>query len=198
MKYSKEKAMKHHDKKEEEVPQQEPQAVQDQAQAGTDAQQTGETPTDKQAEEPDLQQELAKQKDAFLRLYAEFDNYKKRTAREKTEWIKYASSDVLSALLPVLDDFERGLAAEEKERPGSAEAEGFRLIYNKMMEVLRQKGLAVVEVHPGDELDVDYHDAIARIPAPHKSLKGKIVDITQKGYKIGDRVIRYAKVVVGE
>mgnify|MGYP000868947261 CR=1 FL=1 len=198
MKYSKEKAMKHHDKKEEEVPQQEPQAVQDQAQAGTDAQQTGETPTDKQAEEPDLQQELAKQKDAFLRLYAEFDNYKKRTAREKTEWIKYASSDVLSALLPVLDDFERGLAAEEKERPGSAEAEGFRLIYNKMMEVLRQKGLAVVEVHPGDELDVDYHDAIARIPAPQKSLKGKIVDITQKGYKIGDRVIRYAKVVVGE
>lgn len=196
MKYSKEKAMKHHDKKEEEVPQQEPQTAE--TPAGTDAQQTGETPTDKQAEEPDLQQELAKQKDAFLRLYAEFDNYKKRTAREKTEWIKYASSDVLSALLPVLDDFERGLAAEEKERPGSAEAEGFRLIYNKMMEVLRQKGLAVVEVHPGDELDVDYHDAIARIPAPQESLKGKIVDITQKGYKIGDRVIRYAKVVVGE
>lgn len=196
MKYSKEKAMKHHDKKEEEVPQQEPQTAQGQVE--TDAQQTGETPTDKQAEEPDLQQELAKQKDAFLRLYAEFDNYKKRSAREKTEWIKYASSDVLSALLPVLDDFERGLAAEEKERPGSAESEGFRLIYNKMMEVLRQKGLTVVEVHPGDELNVDYHDAIARIPAPQESLKGKIVDITQKGYKIGDRVIRYAKVVVGE
>lgn len=188
--------MKHHDKKEEELPQQEPQAAQGQVE--TDAQQTGEEPTDKQAEEPDLQQELAKQKDAFLRLYAEFDNYKKRSAREKTEWIKYASSDVLSALLPVLDDFERGLAAEEKERPGSAESEGFRLIYNKMMDVLRQKGLAVVEVHPGDELNVDYHDAIARIPAPQESLKGKIVDITQKGYKIGDRVIRYAKVVVGE
>ena len=135
---------------------------------------------------------------AFLRLYAEFDNYKKRTAREKTDWIKYASSDVLSALLPVLDDFERGLAAAEKERPESAESEGFRLIYNKMMDVLRQKGLTVVEVHPGDELNVDYHDAIARIPAPQESLKGKIVDITQKGYKIGDRVIRYAKVVVGE
>ena len=134
MKYSKEKAMKHHNnKKEEELPQQEPQAVQDQAQAETDAQQGEEKSSEKPAEEPDCKQELAKQKDAFLRLYAEFDNYKKRTAREKTDWIKYASSDVLSALLPVLDDFERGLAAAEKERPESAESEGFRLIYNKMM-----------------------------------------------------------------
>ena len=133
-----------------------------------------------------------------MRLYAEFDNYKKRTAREKTDWIKYASSDVLSALLPVLDDFERGLAAAEKERPESAESEGFRLIYNKMMDVLRQKGLTVVEVHPGDELYVDYHDAIARHPGPAGIAQGQDRGHYQKGYKIGDRVIRYAKVVVGE
>ena len=150
------------------------------------------------APEQDAQAELARQKDAYLRLYAEFDNNKKRSAREKTDWIKYASSELLTALLPVVDDFERGLAAEEKEHPGSSETEGFRLIYNKLMETLRQKGLETIPVEKGDALDVDFHDAIARIPVTDEALKGRIVDVTQKGYKINGRVIRYAKVVVGE
>lgn len=191
--------MKHHKEEKENLrdTQEQAQAAEKEISAAQDAA-PGENDSQQDAAQEDCQQELAKQKDAFLRLYAEFDNYKKRMTREKAEWIKYASSDVLSALLPVVDDFERGLAAEEKEHPGSSETEGFRLIYNKMMDVLRQKGLKVIEVKPGDALDVDYHDAIARIPAPQESLKGKIVDITQKGYKIGDHVIRYAKVVVGE
>ena len=149
-------------------------------------------------EQPDYQQELAKQKDAYLRLYAEFDNYKKRTARDKADWIKFASSDVLEALLPVLDDFERGLAAQAKEHPGSADTEGFTLIYQKLSETLKQKGLVAIDVKAGDDFNVDIHDAIARIPAPQEKLKGKIVDVTQKGYKLGDHVIRYAKVVMGE
>ena len=191
--------MKHHKEEKENLrdTQEQAQAAEKEISAAQDAA-PGENDPQQDAAQEDCRQELAKQKDAFLRLYAEFDNYKKRMTREKAEWIKYASSDVLSALLPVVDDFERGLAAEEKEHPGSSETEGFRLIYNKMMDVLRQKGLKVIEVTPGDALDVDYHDAIARIPAPQESLKGKIVDITQKGYKIGDHVIRYAKVVVGE
>ena len=152
---------------------------------------------EKTAGQIDYPAELAKHKDAYLRLFAEFDNYKKRTAREKADWIKLASSGVMEALLPVLDDFERGLV--QAEAAGDAvNAEGFKLIYNKLSETLKQKGLVAVETKKGDDFDVDIHDAIARIPAGDEALKGKIVDVTQKGYKIGDRIIRYAKVVIGE
>ena len=129
---------------------------------------------EKTAGQIDYPAELAKHKDAYLRLFAEFDNYKKRTAREKADWIKLASSGE------------------------AANAEGFKLIYNKLSETLKQKGLVAVETKKGDDFDVDIHDAIARIPAGDEALKGKIVDVTQKGYKIGDRIIRYAKVVIGE
>ena len=148
------------------------------------------------AQEPDPQAELARQKDAYLRLYAEFDNYKKRSARERVEWIKMASSEVLESLLPVLDDFERGIAEAHKHSK-EEDIKGFELIYSKLMGVLKQKGLSQMEVNKGDDFDVDMHDAIAQIPSEDEKLKGKIVDVTQKGYKLGDRVIRYAKVVVG-
>lgn len=148
------------------------------------------------SEQPDMETELAKHKDAYLRLYAEFDNYKKRSARERVEWIKMASSEVLESLLPVLDDFERGIA-EANKHSKEEDVKGFELIYSKLMGVLKQKGLSQMEVNKGDDFDVDMHDAIARIPSEDEKLKGKIVDVTQKGYKLGDRVIRYAKVVVG-
>lgn len=147
-------------------------------------------------EQPDMEAELAKQKDAYLRLYAEFDNYKKRSARERVEWIKMASSEVLESLLPVLDDFERGLADAHKHSK-EEDIKGFELIYSKLLGVLKQKGLSQMEVNKGDDFDVDLHDAIARIPAEDDALKGKVMDVTQKGYKLGDKVIRYAKVVVG-
>lgn len=149
-----------------------------------------------ETKQPDCQEELAKQKDAFLRLYAEFDNYKKRSAKERIEWIKLASAEVLEALLPILDDMERGLA-EAKKHSKEEDIKGFELIYNKLVNVLSQKGLTAMEVNVGDEFDVEKHDAIAQIPSPEEDMKGKIIDVTQKGYKIADKIIRYAKVVVG-
>ncbi|MDD4820154.1 MAG: nucleotide exchange factor GrpE [Flavobacteriales bacterium] len=157
--------------------------------------QNNQTEQEKPAE-TDCKEELAKQKDAFLRLYAEFDNFKKRSAKERVEWIKMASSEVLEALLPVLDDMERGLA-EAKKHSKEEDIKGFELIYNKLVSVLNQKGLSAMEVKVGDEFNVDMHDAIAQIPSPDEAMKGKVIDVTQKGYKIGDKIIRYAKVVVG-
>lgn len=134
--------------------------------------------------------------DKYLRLSAEFDNYRKRTLREKMELISSAGEDVIKALLPVVDDLERALCATEKVADVNAVREGVVLISNKMRDTLRTKGLVEIEAF-GKELDTDFHEAIAKVPAEKKQ-KGKIVDVVQKGYKLNDKVIRHCKVVVGE
>lgn len=144
-----------------------------------------------------MEEILAKEKESYLRLLAEFDNYKKRNAKERIEVIKYASMDLVNSLLPVLDDFERGLAEAEKSSD-KANIQGFQLIYNKLYDILSRQGLSPIEVKKGDDFDVDFQEAIAQVPAPEAVLKGKVIDVTQKGYKLGDKVIRYAKVVVGQ
>lgn len=144
-----------------------------------------------------LQEQLGKEKDKFLRLFAEFENYKKRTARERVELFKTAGQDILSAMLPILDDFDRGLAqiatSEDKEM-----LKGVELIHNKLINTLKNKGLEEVEVNPSDAFDSEIHEAVTQIPAPNDDLKGKIIDVIEKGYKLGDKIIRYPKVVVGQ
>lgn len=143
-----------------------------------------------------LSDEVQKEKDNFLRLFAEFENYKKRTSRERIELFSTANKELMLALLPVLDDFERGLNEIEKSSDGPL-LEGMKLIYNKFKNTLTQKGLKEVEVKAGDVFDPEIHEAISQIPAPDKKLKGKIIDIVEKGYKLGDTIIRYPKVVMG-
>ncbi|MFZ9003415.1 MAG: nucleotide exchange factor GrpE [Robiginitalea sp.] len=143
-----------------------------------------------------LRAELEKEKDKFLRLFAEFENYKKRTTRERVELFKTAGQEVISALLPVLDDFDR--AVKELDRSGEAELfKGVELIQNKFRDTLRSKGLEEIEVAQGDTFDAEVHEAVTQVPAPDKKLKGKVIDVIEKGYKLGDRIIRHPKVVVG-
>lgn len=144
-----------------------------------------------------LKEELAKEKDKFLRLFAEFENYKKRTTKERIELFKTAGQEVIVALLPILDDFDRAYneisKTEEKEL-----LKGVELIKNKLNSTLKSKGLELVELKPGDQFNADVHEAITQIPAPTEDLKGKIVDVVEKGYKLGDKVIRFPKVVIGQ
>jgi molecular chaperone GrpE len=144
-----------------------------------------------------LKEELGKEKDKFLRLFAEFENYKKRTSKERLELFKTASQDVIQSMLPVLDDFDRALKEIEKSED-TAVIEGVELIHNKLKETLKNKGLSEVEVSAGDVFNADDHEAITQIPAPNDDLKGKIVDVIEKGYKLGDKVIRFPKVVTGQ
>ena len=137
------------------------------------------------------------QKDKYLRLSAEFDNYRKRTMKEKAELILNGAEKTISSILPIVDDFERALKNMETATDVAAVKEGVELIYNKFMSVLRQDGVKVIETKD-KPLDTDFHEAIAVIPAPDKSLKGKILDCVQTGYTLNDKVIRHAKVVVGE
>ena len=146
--------------------------------------------------EEQLQEDLAKEKDKFLRLFAEFENYKKRTSKERMELFKTAGQEVIVSLLPVMDDFDRGL----KELAKSEDKEMFKgveLISNKFRETLKNKGLQEMEVKQGDVFDAEKHDAITQIPAPDKKLKGKIIDVIEKGFTLGDKIIRHPKVVVG-
>ena len=148
--------------------------------------------------EEKLQEELKQEKDKFLRLFAEFENYKKRTSKERVELFKTASQDVMLALLPVLDDFERALSHIEEDKEAEELRKGVHLIYQKLLSTLEQKGLAVVEVAQGDVFNADDHEAITQIPAPSDDLKGKVIDVVEKGYKLGDKVIRFPKVVIGQ
>ncbi|WP_299226041.1 nucleotide exchange factor GrpE [uncultured Psychroserpens sp.] len=148
--------------------------------------------------EEQLQESLDKEKDKFMRLFAEFENYKKRTAKERIDLFKTASEDVMLAMLPVLDDFERALTHIEEDKEAEELRKGVLLIYNKLLNALNQKGLEKIEVNSGDAFDADLHEAITQIPAPHDELKGKIVDVVEKGYKLGDKVIRFPKVVIGQ
>lgn len=146
--------------------------------------------------EEQLSQDLASEKDKFLRLFAEFENYKRRTARERIELFKTANQDVLLALLPVLDDFDRALA-EIKKTDDNILIQGVELIQEKLKNTLVSKGLEQVDVKAGDAFDADFAEAITQIPAPSPKMKGKIVDVIEKGYKLGDKIIRFPKVVIG-
>lgn len=146
--------------------------------------------------EEQLQEELAKEKDKFLRLFAEFENYKRRTSKERMDLFKTAGQEVIVSLLPVLDDFER--ASKELSKSEDKEMfKGVELINVKLKETLKAKGMEEVEAKQGDTFDAELHDAITQIPAPNKKLKGKIIDVIERGYKLGDRIIRHPKVVVG-
>ncbi len=147
--------------------------------------------------EEKLQTELNEAKDKYLRLSAEFDNYRKRTLKEKMELSKTAGEQVILSILPVVDDFERGMTSISEAKDVDAVKQGVELIHNKFQEFLKQNGVKEIEAMHG-ELDTDLHDAITKIPAPEEKLKGKIVDVVQKGYRLNDKVIRHSKVVVGE
>lgn len=144
-----------------------------------------------------MEEALEKEKDRNLRLFAEFENFRKRTARERIEMYKTAGEDIMLSLLPVLDDFERALQEYEK-REDDGSFTGVKLISNKLRDTLKSKGLEPIEVNAGDKFDLDIHEAITKIPAPDKKLKGKIVDAVQRGYTLGGKIIRFPKVVVGE
>lgn len=144
-----------------------------------------------------LEQELAEQKDKYLRMYSEFENFRRRTAKEKLDMIKTANESMAGALLPVLDDFERALKSLENTDNEDKGKEGILLIFNKFKKVLEQKGVTVMDINPGDDFDAEYQEAITQIPAPEEKLKGKVVDVVEKGYTLGEKVIRYAKVVIG-
>ena len=149
------------------------------------------------SEEEVLKEELGKEKDKFLRLFAEFENYKKRTTRERMDLYKTAGQEVISALLPVMDDFDR--AVREIDRSEDSELfKGVTLIQNKFRDTLKAKGLEEIEVKTGDTFDPEVHEAVTQIPAPDKKLVGKVIDVIEKGYKLGDRIIRHPKVVVGK
>jgi molecular chaperone GrpE len=147
--------------------------------------------------EEQLKEELAKEKDKFIRLFAEFENYKRRTAKERIDLFKTAGEDVMRAMLPVLDDFDRAWIeiskTEEKEL-----LKGVELISTKLRDTLKNKGLESITVAQGDTFNADDHEAITQIPAPSKELKGKIIEVVEKGYKLGDKVIRFPKVVIGQ
>ena len=141
--------------------------------------------------------ELADLKDKYLRLAAEFENYKRRTTKERIELFKTANQELMTALLPVLDDFERARNATQTTTDANAMRESIDIIQNKLNKTLQQKGLTAMEAKGGD-FDADLHEAITQIPAPSDDLKGKIVDVVEQGYYLGDKVIRHAKVVLGQ
>jgi len=146
--------------------------------------------------EEELELELSSLNNKYLRLYSDFENYRKRTAKEKLALIDSSNRDLLSTLLPVIDDFERAVVSNENTNDPEALKEGFLLIYNKFNNIMEIEGVKPMNAI-GKPFDVEYHEAITKIPAPKKSMKGKVIDVTEKGYFLKDKVLRYAKVVVG-
>ncbi|HRW22031.1 MAG TPA: nucleotide exchange factor GrpE [Bacteroidales bacterium] len=144
-----------------------------------------------------LKQELGEMKDKYLRLSAEFDNYRKRTLKERIELSKMAGENILSQILPVLDDLDRANEHIKSAKTVDGVREGLELIFNKLKEFMKQQGIKEIDAK-GNDFDTDLHEAVTKFPVPEKSLKGKVIDVVQKGYVLNDKVIRYAKVVVGE
>ena len=144
-----------------------------------------------------MKAEKAELNDRFLRLFSEFDNYKKRVSKEKLDLIATASEKVLVSLLPVIDDFERAIAANEKADNIDSIKEGFNLIYNKLVQMMKRFDVEEIQAK-GEEFNTDFHEAVTHFPAQKEEDKGKVIDVTEKGYKLNDKVIRYAKVVVGQ
>lgn len=143
-----------------------------------------------------LEKAVASEQDKFLRLFAEFENYKKRTSKERMDLFKTANQEVIVAMLPVVDDFERAMKELSKDKDSEL-YKGVSLIQNKFIGVLKNKGLEEVVVTAGDTFDSEMHDAITQIPAPDKKMKGKVIDVIEKGFQLGDKIIRHPKVVVG-
>tara|TARA_B100000989_G_scaffold80637_1_gene57451 strand:+ start:1176 stop:1691 length:516 start_codon:yes stop_codon:yes gene_type:complete len=154
-------------------------------------------PVENSIDKVDLEEQLKEEKDKFLRLFAEFENYKRRTAKERIELFSTASEEVMVSLLPILDDFDRASAEIEKDKDNEI-FKGILLIKNKLIDSLKLKGLALIEVNKGEEFNADDHEAVSQIPALSKEMVGKIIDVVEKGYKLGEKVIRYPKVVIGK
>ena len=154
-------------------------------------------PVEKKTDEINLEDQIKLEKDKFLRLFAEFENYKRRTAKERIELFSTASEEVIISLLPVLDDFDRASIEIEKDKDNEI-LKGIVLIKNKLYDSLKSKGLSLIEINKGDEFNADHHEAVTQIDSPDKNMKGKIIDIIEKGYKLGEKVIRYPKVVIGK
>ncbi|PVW14549.1 nucleotide exchange factor GrpE [Marixanthomonas spongiae] len=177
----------------EQVVQEEEVATQEQEQTKD----TAETESNGQDKIAQLQEEVEKEKERYLRLFAEFENYKRRTGRERVELFKTAGQDVITSLLPVMDDFDRALKEIEKTEDENL-LKGVQLIQNKLKETLRSKGLEPIKTEQGDTFDAEIHDAVTQVPAPSDDLKGKIVDVIEKGYTLGEKIIRFPKVVIGQ
>jgi molecular chaperone GrpE len=152
---------------------------------------------DNSKEQVDYEAQILEWKDKYVRLSAEFDNYRKRTLKEKIELTQYANENILKEILPVVDDFERGLKNVDLAKDVDAVKEGINLIYNKFCDFLTQKGMKEIEAM-NSEFNTDFHEAITKIPVENKELSGKIVDVVLKGYMLNEKVVRYSKVVVGE
>ena len=177
------------------------------AQQETDAENT-ENPTEASQDESiieedgepanEFEQKYTEVNDKYLRLYSEFENFRKRTAKEKLDLIMNAGEGMMSALLPILDDLERAIQSNEKLEDIDAVKEGINLVSQKLSGILAAKGLKPMEVEAGADFDLDLHEAITKIPAPTDDLKGKVVDAIEKGYHLNEKVIRYTKVVIGE
>lgn len=150
-----------------------------------------------ESELEEMKIEVAEQKDKFLRLFAEFDNYKKRTIKERFDLMKSAASDTMAALLPVLDNFDRAKKSAEDDKSSEQFSEGVTLVYNQIYTLLEQKGLTQMETN-GEVFDPELHEAITEIPAPNDEMKGKVIDTTRKGYLLNDKILRHAQVVVGK
>jgi molecular chaperone GrpE len=159
---------------------------------GAVAEESGDVESEK-SEFDKLKDELSEFKDKYLRLYSEFDNFRKRTSKEKLELIQNANEQLLVALLPIVDDFERASKAGAENQ----DVEGYKLIQDKFNKSMEKYGVKIMKVEAGSDFDPDFHEAITQIPAPNEKLKGKIVDVIEKGYLLNEKVIRYAKVVVG-
>lgn len=143
----------------------------------------------------ELNETINNEKDKYVRLFAEFENYKRRTAKERIDLFKTAGKEVLSSLIPVVEDFKRALNQEDVNQEDN---QGIKLIYNKLIETLKNQGLEELEVEIGDSFDSEIHEAISQIPAQNDDQKGKIIDIIEGGYKLGDQVIKFPKVVVAQ
>lgn len=179
------------EKTEEKKQEEEEQQEQEEAEA-----QQEEKEEEKKKEKSD-KEKLAELQDKYLRLTAEYDNYRKRTLKEKMELTKSAGEDILKGLLPIMDDFERALQSIDDAGDNQAVKDGIYLIYNKFKDFLKQQGLQEIEAQDKD-FDTDKHEAVSKVPAQNEDMKGKVVDVVQKGYYLNDKVLRYAKVVVGE
>ncbi|WP_299756790.1 nucleotide exchange factor GrpE [uncultured Pontibacter sp.] len=161
------------------------------------ADETAEEAASIETEEDDTAIQLAEMKDKFVRLMAEFENFRRRTAKERLELIKTANQDTMSELLPVLDDMERARQSMEATKDLDNMLQGLELVFHKLKHVTMQKGLKPMETKAGDAFDSELHEAVTQIPAPSEELKGKIVDVIEKGYTLNEKVIRFAKVVIG-
>lgn len=168
----------------------------EQEEAATTAQNTS-TEENTEIVEKDPQEEIAALNDKYIRLYAEFDNYKRRTAKERIELFKTANADVIKSMLSVLDDFDRAKKSMETAKDIEAIKEGIQLIHHKLKNTLQSQGLTEMESVVGKAFDTDLHEAITNVPAPSEDMKGKVMDEVEKGYLLNEKVIRYAKVVVG-